>query len=277
MKPYVLKFQEIQPHSEALVGGKGMNLGACSNIEGVHVPAGFCLTTEAYKRTLAENNEFTQLLQRLSSLKTSDMDAIREISETIRTLIQHTQIPSEITSDMDAALLDVGGYEMPFAVRSSATAEDLPHTSFAGQHDTYLNIIGRDALLQHISMCWASLFTERAIIYRIQNQFDHHKVQLAVVIQQMIFPEASGILFTADPITSNRKSLSIDASFGLGEALVSGLVSADSYTVQENTITNKIIATKKLAIYSLKEGGTETCPLEKSQQTKQTLTDFTTC
>ncbi|HAC3716292.1 TPA_asm: phosphoenolpyruvate synthase, partial [Listeria monocytogenes] len=113
MKPYVLKFQEIQPHSEALVGGKGMNLGACSNIEGVHVPAGFCLTTEAYKRTLAENNEFTQLLQRLSSLKTSDMDAIREISETIRTLIQHTQIPSEITSDMDAALLDVGGYEMP--------------------------------------------------------------------------------------------------------------------------------------------------------------------
>lgn len=273
MKPYVLKFQEIQPHSEALVGGKGMNLGACSNIEGVHVPAGFCLTTEAYKRTLAENNEFTQLLQRLSSLKTSDMDAIREISETIRTLIQHTQIPSEITSDMDAALLDVGGYEMPFAVRSSATAEDLPHTSFAGQHDTYLNIIGRDALLQHISMCWASLFTERAIIYRIQNQFDHHKVQLAVVIQQMIFPEASGILFTADPITSNRKSLSIDASFGLGEALVSGLVSADSYTVQENTITNKIIATKKLAIYSLKEGGTETLPLEKSQQTKQTLTD----
>ncbi|EIN5665065.1 phosphoenolpyruvate synthase [Listeria monocytogenes] len=273
MKPYVLKFQEIQPHSEALVGGKGMNLGACSNIEGVHVPAGFCLTTEAYKRTLAENNEFTQLLQRLSSLKTSDMDAIREISETIRTLIQHTQIPSEITSDMDAALLDVGGYEMPFAVRSSATAEDLPHTSFAGQHDTYLNIIGRGALLQHISMCWASLFTERAIIYRIQNHFDHRKVQLAVVIQQMISPEASGILFTADPITSNRKSLSIDASFGLGEALVSGLVSADSYTVQENTITNKIIAKKKLAIYSLKEGGTETRPLEESQQTTQTLTD----
>lgn len=103
---------------------------------------------------------------------------------------------------------------MPFAVRSSATAEDLPHASFAGQHDTYLNIIGKDALLQHISMCWASLFTERAIIYRIQNQFDHRKVQLAVVIQQMISPEASGILFTADPITSNRKSLSIDASFG---------------------------------------------------------------
>lgn len=117
------------------------------------------------------------------------MDAIREISETIRTLIQHTQIPSEIASYMDATLLDVGGYEMPFAVRSSATAEDLPHASFAGQHDTYLNIIGKDALLQHISMCWASLFTERAIIYRIQNQFDHRKVQLAVVIQQMISPK----------------------------------------------------------------------------------------
>ncbi|MBF2477781.1 phosphoenolpyruvate synthase [Listeria marthii] len=272
MKPYVLKFQDIDTTTEALVGGKGLNLGACSKIAGVLVPPGFCLTTEAYKKTLAENSEFNQLLQHLSLLKTSDSDSIREISAAIRTLIQNIDIAPEILDAIDASLLDLGEHEA-YAVRSSATAEDLPHTSFAGQHDTYLNIIGRDEILQHISKCWASLFTERAIIYRIQNQFEHSKVQLAVVVQQMIFPDASGILFTADPITSNRKSLSIDASFGLGEALVSGLVSADSYTVQENTITNKIIATKKLAIYSIKEGGTETHQLEKTQQTKQTLTD----
>lgn len=272
MKPYVLKFQDITKATEVLVGGKGMNLGACSKITDVQVPAGFCLTTEAYNKTLAENSEFQQLLYRLSTLTTSDSDSIREISATIRTLIQNIDIAPEILSAIDASLLDLGEHEA-YAVRSSATAEDLPHASFAGQHDTYLNIIGRDEILRHISKCWASLFTERAIIYRIQNQFNHSKVQLAVVVQQMISPDASGILFTADPINSNRKSLSIDASFGLGEALVSGLVSPDSYTVQENTITDKIIATKKLAIYSLKEGGTETHALEKSQQTEQTLTD----
>ncbi|UHP10557.1 phosphoenolpyruvate synthase [Listeria marthii] len=272
MQPFVLNFQDIDKTTEALVGGKGLNLGACSKIAGVLVPPGFCLTTEAYKKTLAENSEFNQLLQHLSLLKTSDSDSIREISAAIRTLIQNIDIAPEILDAIDASLLDLGEHEA-YAVRSSATAEDLPHTSFAGQHDTYLNIIGRDEILLHISKCWASLFTERAIIYRIQNQFEHSKVQLAVVVQQMIFPDASGILFTADPITSNRKSLSIDASFGLGEALVSGLVSADSYTVQENTITNKIIATKKLAIYSIKEGGTETRQLEETQQTKQTLTD----
>ncbi|EAE8347581.1 phosphoenolpyruvate synthase [Listeria monocytogenes] len=272
MNPYVLKFQEIKEHTEALVGGKGMNLAVCSDIAGVRVPSGFCLTTEAYQSTLAENSEFKQLLHYLSSLTINDGSAIQETSDTLRTLIQQTKIPSEITDAIDSALLDLGE-QGAFAVRSSATAEDLPNTSFAGQHDTYLNISGRDEILQYISKCWASLFTERAIIYRIQNHFDHSKIQLAVVIQQMISPEASGILFTADPITSSRKSLSIDASFGLGEALVSGLVSADSYTVQGNTITNKIITTKKIAIYSLKEGGTETRPLEKAQQNEQTLTD----
>ncbi|WP_439651942.1 PEP/pyruvate-binding domain-containing protein [Pelosinus baikalensis] len=117
------------------------------------------------------------------------------------------------------------------AVRSSATAEDLPTASFAGQQDTYLNIIGKEANLKHISKCWASLFTERAVTYRIQNGFDHRKVHLSVVIQKMVFLQAAGILFTADPVTSNRKVVSIDASFGLGEALVSGLVNTDIYKV----------------------------------------------
>ncbi len=158
-------------------------------------------------------------------------------------------------------------------MRSSATAEDLPTASFAGQQDTYLNIIGKEAILKHISKCWASLFTDRAVIYRMQNGFDHNKVLLSVVIQKMIFPEAAGILFTADPITSNRKVASIDASFGLGEALVSGLVDADIYKVQEDKIVSKKISTKKLAIYALKEGGTKEQQIGPDQQNKQTLTD----
>ena len=127
--------------------------------------------------------------------------------------------------------------------------------------------------MQHISLCWASLFTDRAVIYRMQNGFDHSQVYLSVIIQRMVFPQASGILFTADPITSNRKLLSIDASFGLGEALVSGLVSADCYKVKRREIVDKRIATKKLAIYGRKEGGTETHEIAPDQQKTQTLTD----
>ena len=129
-------------------------------------------------------------------------------------------------------------------MRSSATAEDLPYASFAGQQDTYLNIIGKEAILQHVRKCWASLFTERAVMYRMQNGFEHNQVSICVVVQKWFSLRASGILFTADPVTSNRKVLSIDASFGLGEALVSGLVSADNYKVKEGKITETMIATK---------------------------------
>ena len=160
-----------------------------------------------------------------------------------------------------------------YAVRSSATAEDLPTASFAGQQDTYLNIKGKDSILKNVSKCWASLFTDRAVTYRIQNGFDHSKVYLSVVIQRMVFPQAAGIMFTADPITSNRKVISIDASFGLGEALVSGLVNADIYKVRDGRIIDKKISTKKLAIYALEKGGTEERDIEHGRQNKQTLTD----
>jgi phosphoenolpyruvate synthase/pyruvate phosphate dikinase len=149
----------------------------------------------------------------------------------------------------------------------------MPTASFAGQQDTYLNILGTDATLKHISKCWASLFTDRAIIYRIQNGFDHRKVRLAVVIQQMVFPQAAGIMFTADPVTSNRKVLSIDAGFGIGEAMVSGLVNADNYKVCNGKIIDKKIFTKKLAIYALKDGGTKAQEIEPKKQSSQVLTE----
>ncbi|MCY8094504.1 phosphoenolpyruvate synthase, partial [Bacillus haynesii] len=189
----------------------------------------------------------------------------------IRNGIERAEIAEEIKEAVKSAHSNAGGGA--YAVRSSATAEDLPHASFAGQQDTYLNIKGIEAILKHISKCWASLFTERAVIYRIQNGFDHRKVQLSVVIQQMVFSEASGILFTADPITSNRKVTSIDASFALGEALVSGTVSADNYKVREGAIVQKTISDKKTAVYSLESGGTEAREVEAGCRKKQTLSD----
>ncbi|KRF59673.1 phosphoenolpyruvate synthase [Bacillus sp. Soil745] len=272
MKPYVLEFREIDKTKQMVVGGKGMNLGECSKIDGILVPEGFCVTTEAFKRVIGENDELHQLLDQLAVQKVDERKRIREISRKIRDLIEGIEIDKGIEEDIDRCLLTFG-FEHAYAVRSSATAEDLPFASFAGQQDTYLNIKGKDAILQHISKCWASLFTDRAVIYRMQNGFDHRKVYLSVVIQRMIFPQASGILFTADPVSSNRKVLSIDASFGLGEALVSGLVSADNYKVQEGRIVEKKISAKKLAIYARKEGGTVEKEIEPGQQVLSTLSD----
>ncbi|WP_445492552.1 phosphoenolpyruvate synthase [Niallia sp. 03133] len=272
MKPYVLEFREIDKTQLLLVGGKGLNLGELSKIHRIQVPEGFCVTTEAYQKPLEQNEAFHALLDQLKLLKVEDRDQIGEISRKIRKIIMEVEIPSDVVKAV-AHYLSQFGEELGFAVRSSATAEDLPHASFAGQQDTYLNIIGKEAILRHISKCWASLFSDRAVIYRMQNGFDHSQVYLSVIVQRMVFPHASGILFTADPITCNRKILSIDASFGLGEALVSGLVSADNYKVQEEKIVNKRIATKKLAIYALKDGGTETQQIDPDQQKNQTLTE----
>lgn len=272
MSFYVLGFQDINKTHLMVVGGKGANLGELSKIEGIHVPDGFCISTEAFKRIIGETSSVNELLNQLSLLKVEDRNKIAELSGEIRRIIEGIAIPQDLNEEI-THYLSRFDEKTAYAVRSSATAEDLPHASFAGQQDTYLNIIGKEAILQHISKCWASLFTERAVIYRIQNSFDHRKVYLAVIVQKMVFPQASGILFTADPITSNRKLLSINASFGLGEAIVSGLVNADSYKVRNGKVIDKKISTKKLAIYGLKEGGTETQQIAPEQQKTQTLTD----
>ncbi|QII49269.1 phosphoenolpyruvate synthase [Bacillus paralicheniformis] len=272
MSHFVLGFHEMEKTQLLLVGGKGLNLGELSNIQGIQVPEGFCVTTAAFQKAIKRNETFQALLDQLAMLKVEDRDQIGEISRKIRQIIMEAEIPSDVVKAITHYLSQYGE-EHAYAVRSSATAEDLPHASFAGQQDTYLNIIGKDAILQHVSKCWASLFTERAVIYRMQNGFDHKQVYLSVIIQKMVFPQASGILFTADPITSNRKLLSIDAGFGLGEALVSGLVSADCYKVQNGQIADKRIAAKKLAIYGRKQGGTETKQIDPDQQMSQTLTD----
>lgn len=272
MSSLVLGLQEMEILPLLLVGGKGLNLGELSRIQGIQVPEGFCVTTAAYQKAVGQNETVHALLDRLAALKVEDREQIGDISRRIRQTIIETEIPSDVMSAV-ADHLSRFGEEHAYAVRSSATAEDLPHASFAGQQDTYLNIIGKEAILQHIRKCWTSLFTDRAVIYRMQNGFDHRQVYLSVIVQRMIFPQASGILFTADPMTSNRKLLSIDAGFGLGEALVSGLVSADGYKVRDGKIVEKRIATKTWAVYGRKEGGTETKPIDPDQQKTQTLTD----
>lgn len=272
MSSMVLGFQDIDKTKLMLVGGKGANLGELSKIEGLQVPDGFYVTTDASRRIIEESTSIGGLLDALSLLQVEDRGEIAEISREIRSLIEGTAIPKEIAGGIMDFLSRLGENDA-YAVRSSATAEDLPTASFAGQQETYLNIIGKQEILKHISRCWASLFTERAVTYRIQNGFDHRKVLLSVVIQKMVFPQVSGILFTADPSTSNRKMLSIDASFGLGEALVSGLVNADSYKVREGRIVSKMISTKKVRIDALKSGGTEEQKIEPELQDRQALTD----
>ena len=272
MSSYVLGFQDIDKTKLMLVGGKGANLGELSKIEGIRVPDGFCISTEAFTRIIGETSSIHELLDQLSLLKVEDRDKIGELSGEIRRVIEGVAIPEDIYEEVTRFLSRLGE-KNAYAVRSSATAEDLPGASFAGQQDTYLNIIGKQAILKHISKCWASLFTERAVTYRLQNGFDHRQVHLAVVVQKMVFPQVAGIVFTADPVTSDRKVLSIDASFGLGEALVSGLVNADIYKVRNGKVIDKKISTKKLAMYALKDGGTKEQEIEPERQNRQALTD----
>lgn len=272
MDRYILGFEDIDKTKLMAVGGKGVNLGELSEIEGIQVPKGFCVTTEAYKKMIDGNKGFDTLLEQLSVLKPNDREKIRDICAKIRTLIEGWEIPRDIEEAV-LSCFSKFGEEKAYAVRSSATAEDLPLASFAGQQDTFLNIKGKGSILKHISKCWASLFTDRAVVYRMQNGFDHRKVFLSVVIQEMVYPQSSGIMFTADPVTSNRKVLSIDAGFGLGEALVSGLVNPDIYKVREGKIIDKKISAKKRAIYALKEGSTQEREVGPELQRTQTLTD----
>lgn len=268
----MLGFQDIDQTKNMVVGSKGANLGELFGIKGTPVPDGFCISTQAFQRSIGETPLINELLDQLSILKAEDRDKTGDLSGEIRRVIEGITIPEDIIEEINCHLLRLGE-KNAYAVRSSATAEDLPTASFAGQYDTYLNIIEKKAILKHVSKCWASLFTERAVIYRLQNGFDHHKVSLSVVVQKMVLPQAAGILFTADPVTGNRKVVTIDGGFGLGEALVSGIVNADSYKVCNGKILDKKISTKKLAVYALNEGGTKEQELEPERQNRQVLTD----
>src|SRR6266581_2799996 len=239
---YVLGFQEIDQTQVAVVGGKGAHLGELSRIEGLRVPAGFCVTTDAFQRIMAEASSMDDRLDRLSGLPPDDREAIRALSAEIRRTLEGIAIPDDLAAAITRPLARLGE-QAAYAVRSSATAEDLPTASFAGQQDTYLNVVGPAAILQHVSRCWASLFTERAVTYRLRNGFDHRKVA------------------------------SVEASFGLGEALVSGLVNPDVFKVRDGEVVAKAIAAKQRAVHASPAGGTQEQAIDPQRQEQPALTD----
>jgi rifampicin phosphotransferase len=269
---YVLGLDEIDQSQGPLVGGKGANLGELARIEGIAVPAGFCVTTDAFRRIMAAVPRLDERLERLSRLDPDERAAIGALSAEIRQAVTGIALPDDVAAAITRAVARLGG-QAAYAVRSSATAEDLPTASFAGQQDSYLNVVGPAEILAHVSRCMASLFTERAVIYRLRKGFDDRQVQMAVVVQRMVFPQAAGLLFTADPVTSDRKVVSVEASFGLGEALVAGLVNPDVYRVRGDAVVARTVGAKRLAIYALPDGGTEERAVAADRQEEPVLTD----
>ncbi len=209
-------------------------------MDGVRVPPGFCVTTRAYRDTVTADPAVVALLADLSRLRPDQENEIRAGSAALRAAVAVIPLPDDLTSAVDRALARIGA-DAAYAVRSSATVEDSPTASFAGQQDSYLNVVGPAAVLRHISLCWASLFTERAVVYRMRNGMDHRTVGMAVVVQRMVDADAAGVLFTADPVSGNRTIATVEAVPGLGEALVSGRVNPDVATVRKGDLASRAI------------------------------------
>ncbi|MFD8418976.1 rifamycin-inactivating phosphotransferase [Streptomyces sp. NPDC059466] len=269
---YVLDLQEVDETRVAVVGGKGAHLGGLSRIEGVRVPAGFCVTTDAFRRIMAGAPSIDDRLDELARLNPDDREGVRTLSARIRRSIEDVAVPDDLAAAVVGAVTRFGE-QAAYAVRSSATAEDLPTASFAGQQDTYLNVVGPAEILRHVGRCWASLFTERAVTYRQRNGIDHRTVHMAVVVQRMVLPQAAGVLFTADPVTGDRTVATVDAGFGLGEALVSGLVNPDVFKVRHGEVVDKAIAAKQRAVHALPGGGTREVAIDSRHQEQPSLTD----
>ena len=270
---FISTFEEVGADDVGIVGGKGANLGEMTRA-GLPVPPGFCLTAEAYRAFVRTTDANEMIRGILADARMDDPEDVEARTERIRTFLTEQKIPAEIGEQVLESYHRLAGQlgdretaqtpgamtkaALPVAVRSSATAEDLPTASFAGQQDTYLNVRGDDELLDNVRRCWASLWTGRAVTYRVKQGFDHDQVALAVVVQAMIQSEVSGILFTANPVTHSREEVVINASWGLGEAIVSGLVTPDTFIVRKSdgAIITREIASKDLAVEYAEQGRT---------------------
>lgn len=252
------------------VGGKGLNLAKLAQA-GFPVPGGFLITTRAYDAFVRATDLSDWIAQEVAATDTADPDGLAALSQRIRRRFRQSPVPDAIAQPIQQAYARL--VQRKVAVRSSATAEDLPDLSFAGQQDTILNVQGGDALLAAVVDCWSSLWTARAIGYRARNGIDQSAVSLAVVVQEMVQSETSGVLFTANPLTGRRTETVIDATFGLGEALVSGQVEPDHYVVETQTgrILHKQLGAKATVIHGLAQGGTET--RQENRASEKALTD----
>ena len=247
---YVKKFEDLNKSDIPIAGGKGANLGELTQA-GIPVPPGFVVTAQTYEKFMLETGINDKVLSILDEIDINDTKALQAASEEIKAIINEAPIPEDmilfITEAYNQLCQRFDGDDVEVAIRSSATAEDLPEASFAGQQDTYLYVSGIDAVLEYIRKCWASLFEARAIFYREENDFEHAKVLIAVVVQKMANADKAGVMFTVNPSTGEEIAL-IEGSWGLGEAVVSGDVTPDNYQVDkaDNSVINVTISDKKV-------------------------------
>lgn len=249
--PYVLWFENSGRKTFELVGGKGASLGEMTQA-GIRVPPGFSVTTQAYTDFLDAAGIRKTIFPMLEKIDLKKSGSLETIARDVREIIQGQEIPEKIVSAIKSAyheLMEKTGVDnLPVAVRSSATAEDLPDASFAGQQDTYLWITGEDSVVIHTKDCWASLFSDRAIAYRLNHGFTHEREKISVVIQKMVHAKCAGVMFTLNPINGDRSKISVNSSWGLGESIVSGTVTPDEFLVDKVTfdILRRIISSKEI-------------------------------
>lgn len=275
-KKFVVWFKDVDKDDVAVVGGKGANLGEMTQA-GFPVPPGFIVTVHAYNEFLDRARLRDKINELLESLDVNNNISLEETAKKVRALISHGAFPRDIALDIIRAYFKLGSAALKHpvvAVRSSATAEDLPGASFAGQQETFLNVVGEANLIEKIKEAWASLFTARAIFYRATNHFDHFRVGIAVPVQKMIEADESGIMFSIDPVTNDKTKVTIEAIFGLGEMIVQGAVTPDHYEVNKSTgvITKKDVHVQEKKMIR-KGGGNETLSLDKREGGRQKLTD----
>jgi hypothetical protein len=245
----ILPFAAIDRGALPMAGGKAANLGELVRA-GFQVPDGFCVTTAAYEM-VAANAGLESTLAALAAADAEDTERLAGLATEARSYLSGANVPDVLGRAIAEAYGELGdGAPVPVAVRSSATAEDLPGASFAGQQDTYLNVVGGESLLDAVRRCWASLWTDRAVSYRATNGIDPRGVRLAVVVQRMVEASVAGVLFTANPVTGKRRRAVIDASPGLGEAVVSGMVNPDHFVVDTatGTIVERRLGDKRVAV-----------------------------
>src|SRR5215218_3018598 len=262
----ILPFSAIDRNALSVSGGKAANLGELVRA-GFPVPPGFCVTTAAYDM-VATDTGLEPTLAALAAADAGDTERLAELAAEARSRLSEASVPDVLGLAIEEAYGELGdGEPVPVAVRSSATAEDLPGASFAGQQDTYLNVVGVGSVLDAVQRCWASLWTDRAVSYRATNGIDPRGVRLAVVVQRMVDASVAGVLFTANPVTGKRHQAVIDASSGLGEAVVSGAVNPDHFVA--NTATGEIVerrlGDKRVAIVAGSGGGTRRVELAEDE------------
>ena len=277
---FVLWFDELKREDVSLVGGKSSSLGEMTSSTNVPVPYGFATTAHGYRVFMEKTGVEAKIKEALDSLDDVENSALlREVTARIRRMICDAEMPTELAEAIRAAYEELGkrvNQDDPFvAVRSSATAEDLPDASFAGQQDTYLNVRGADVIIQKVKECYASTFTDRATYYRVKQGFDHMQVALSAAVQMMVFSKAAGVMFSVDLVTGDDNNILIEGSWGLGEYVVQGTVTPDNFTVDKSnmTITNRMINNKNLRLVRMPEGDCVEEVVPEEEAKAQVLTD----